>query len=680
MQLKSCRKYRTTVSFVLRTGLLLAVVFAAIFFISMEAAASDDELILTILHTNDEHGALIPHSPAVDYHPERRNPAIGGFARLGSAVNEIREQKKAANEPVLLLSAGDFIGGTAYSWLIPEGHAPELTIMQALGYDAVVIGNHEYDYGPDHLAAYLIECGYPGAHRDTAVLASNTVAPTGHPLAEKELYRSYHLLTLENGLKVGLFGLIGKQAVSYIGAADPIEFTDQHEAAAAMVSELRDRGAHIVIALTHSGVEEDRELAQAVHGIDVIIGGHCHSVLEEPIVERDTIIVQAGTSLEHLGRLELAYKPAAAVLRIRNSENNQPFLHKLDWNYPSDPDINLLIDKYTTFLNDYVSEKTAGRTLHILDPVMLAGYSLDVGQPLRETNLGNFITDAMRLATAEKIDDRVDFALQANGQIRGDLLPGSMAHAAGKVSFYDLVIPIGLGMGGDGQAGYSIAAAYLTGDEIYQLLEVAVILEQMMGDTFFLQFSGLRYDYNPQNAVLFTVPFIDLPLVTTRAVVSAERYIGDGRQGFDQSYYVPIEKGDMELYCLATDFYLIGFLPMVGELIPGLDLVLKDSDGNPVPADELESLIVYSGGEEFKVWQAVYEYALSQTAGDYGLPELDPYYAATAGRINPVWTVPHLTWLLLLVFIILFGLILLVWRIKRVRRLRRISAAKGQGS
>ncbi|OPL11306.1 MAG: hypothetical protein AVO34_08805 [Firmicutes bacterium ML8_F2] len=129
--------------------LAAAVLLCGTFNDSVEAAP-DDELLLTVLHTNDEHSAVIPHSPTVDYHPERENPTVGGFARLASAVRMIRREKESAGEPVLLLSAGDYIGGSPYSWLIPEGVAPELTIMQAIGYDAVTIGNHEYDYGPEH--------------------------------------------------------------------------------------------------------------------------------------------------------------------------------------------------------------------------------------------------------------------------------------------------------------------------------------------------------------------------------------------------------------------------------------------------------------------------------------------------------------------------------------------------
>lgn len=651
--------------------LLVSLIIAGVTGISSVEAAPGDELYLTILHTNDEHGSLIPHSPTVDFHPERENPTLGGYARLATAVKQIRQIKAAEGEPVLLLSAGDYIGGSPHSWLIPEGYAPELKLMQLIGYDVVVIGNHEYDFGPDILAAYYLEAGYPAAHEQTVILASNTVAPPDHPLARNDLYRESHLMVLENGLTVGLFGLIGEQAISYTTANGPVEFTDQHETARRMVDELQKQGAQLIIAITHSREEEDQELARDVPGIDVIVGGHSHTALEEPIIENGTVILQAGSLLHNLGRLELAVNPSTGEVRVRNWENDLPFLLPLDYSYSLDPEIDVLVEEYTVVLNELVVEKTGGRFEHILDTVAIADFKIPNYPPLQESPFGNFITDAMRLVTSEKIGLRADFAIQANGAIRGSVTPGTMPHALGKVSVYDLASLVGLGMGADGSAGYAIVAAYLTGEEICRALEVAALLSEMMGDTYFLQFSGLRYDYNPQNAILFTVPFLDLPIPTTRAVIKAERYTGEGRQGVDDELYVPLERGDEELYCLITDSYIVSFLPMVGELMPQLDIVLKDREGNPVSADELDKLIVRVDGEELKVWAAVLEYAASQPTGSSGLPEIDSYYAATAGRINQVWSIPLVTWPILVVLALIAGIVYLVKRRKRRKKLTR---------
>jgi UDP-sugar diphosphatase len=108
---------------------------------------------------------------------------------------------------------------------------------------------------------------------------------------------------------------------------------------------------------------------------------------------------------------------------------------------------------------------------------------------------------------------------------------------------------------------------------------------------------------------------------------------------------------------------------MVGEMLPSLDIVLKDRNGNPVDQDNLDSLVVKVDGQELKVWAAVLEYAASQPVGESGLPEADSYYATTSGRINPQWTVPYLFWLLLMLAVIVFLIALLVRRIKRKREM-----------
>ena len=643
---------------------------------SLVKAAAGDQLYLTILHTNDEHGAFIPHSPTVDYHPERENPTVGGYARLASAVKQIRQKKEAVGEPVLLFSAGDYLGESPYSWLIPMGYAAEMEFKHIIGYDAVIIGNHEYDYGSDILASYYLKAGYPDAHDQTVILASNTVAPPDHVLSREGLYRESHIKVLENGLKVGLFGLIGKRAVSATTNNEPVGFTDQHETARLMVEELKQQGAQMIIAITHASEYEDQDLARAVPGIHVIIGGHSHAALYEPIVEGDTVIVQAGSQLRYLGQLELAFNPATGEVRIRNRENDRPFLIPLDHTIPLDPEIKEMVESYTAVLNTLLVEKTGGAVLHVLDTVMVTNFEIPTLR-LQESPLGNFITDAMRLVTEEKTGKKADFALQANGAIRGSVIPGTMPHSLGKVSVYDLSSLVGLGIGPDGDAGYSIVAAYLTGEEIRRVLEVAVLLSEMMGDTYFLQFSGLRYDYNPQNAILLTVPFIDQPIPSTMvfpggAVVKAERYTGESNQNDEDNMYVPLDRGDEELYCLISDTYIVSFLPMIGDLLPQLSVVLKDSDGNPVSENELEKLIVRVDGEELKVWATVLEYAAGQLVGVSGLPEADAYYASTAGRINQAWSIPYITWPILILLLIVIAIVLLVRR----RKLRRRKAGK----
>ena len=632
-------------------------------------AGETEELYFCILHTNDMHSELIPHSPAVDYDPEEEDPTIGGFARLATAVDEIRENKMREGEPVLLLDAGDFLGGSAFAWLALRGYAAELTIMQKMGYDAVAIGNHEYDYGPDVLAQYLLKAGYPEAHQKTLVLASNTEAPPDHPLAARSLYMNTGMFELENGLKVGIFGLIGKDAILVIGETGDVQFLDQHEAARQAVDKLKEQGADVIVGITHSGVDEDRELAQEVPGIDVIVGGHCHTALYKPVLQGATIIVQTGYLGEYLGQLELAYNSNTGKVRVRNEENDRPFLIPIDSNFACHPEIDALVQEYTLILNAYIDEMTGGKFDNIMSTVARSDFVLSNHPPLSETPLGNFVTDAMRVVAQEVIGKKVDVAGQANGSIRKSIFPGTMEHSGGNVSFYEIVEATGVGHGLDGYPGCPIASVYLTGDEVRRMLEVNILLQEFMGDSSFLQFSGLRYSYNPANAVLLTIPFVNLPIPTTRAVIRAELYTGDGIQPANGEGYVPLKRGDEKLYHLVTDAYILLFLPVVTDMLPQLEIVPKNADGEPVPLERLDELIVYhADGRELKVWEAVVIYAATQLSGVDEVPRIPDYYEGVAGRINKTWTFPLVGWLLLILAVTAAGIIFLLLRRRKYKK------------
>ncbi|MFU8796207.1 MAG: bifunctional metallophosphatase/5'-nucleotidase [Dehalococcoidia bacterium] len=673
-----------------RIGRTLCWILAAALAIASLSAApgamdgrqgENDELHFTILYTNDLHSALIPHSPAADYHPGPDGSTVGGFARLATAIEEIRENKMARDEPVLLLDAGDFLGGSAFAWLALRDHSPELALMQRMGYDAVVIANHEYDYGPDVLAQYLLRAGYPEAHGSTLLLASNTEAPEDHPLAARDVYRNTGLFELANGLRVGVFGLMGETAVLVIADAGGVRFTDPYEAARRAVEELRRQKADIIVGITHSDLDEDRQLAREVTGIDVIVGGHCHAALHRPVRQGSTIIVKAGQLGEYLGQLELAYNPNTGRLRVRNEENNWPFLVPIDGSSACHPDIEALVREYTLILAEHVSEVTGSTFDDIMSTVARSDFVLSNQPPLSETPLGNFVTDAMRLIAREVTGKRVHIATQASGAIRKSIFPGTMEHSAGNITLYEIVEATGVGYGLDGHAGCPIVSLYITGEEVRRLLEITVLLQEYAGDSFFLHFSGLRYSYNPANAVFMTVPIIDLPIFTTRAVTRAELYTGDGLQDAADGGYVPLKRGDDRLYHVVTDAYLLYFLPMVTDLLPSLEIVPKNATGEPVTLDRIDELIVHhADGRELKVWEAVVRYAATQPMGPDGLPRIPDYYADTAGRIVRIRTLPFIGWFMLLLVAVAAGAVLLLLRRRRQRIAQRTGRTEAMGS
>ncbi len=629
------------------------------------ATAAPGEIFFTILHTNDEHSALIP-SPLVDDHPTEANPALGGFARLAGAVGEIRAAKDAEGERVFLVSAADYMGGSAFSWLSLEGKAPELSLMLELGYDVATIGNHEYDHGPEVLARYLADAGFPNPAAGTVIVASNTHPPAGHPLANLGIEET-HLVQVDANLTVGFLGLLGEDGQQKAPVTKPVEFSDPHEAARRAAQELKAAGADIIVALTHSGEEEDRLLARAVPEIDIIVGGHCHTALEEPLVVGETLIVQAGSYLKNLGILELGFNPTTGKLRVRNPETGRPHLLPLDHRVPADPVMAARVEDFTGELNALIQAMTGGRFRNIADTVAYTSFPLP-NTPFQESPLRNFVADAMRFGAQEALGERVDFAFQFNGTLRGDLVPGSMAYSRDKVSFYDLVDLVGLGSGPDGRAGYPLVSTYLTGEEVRRALEVFVLLSEMMGNAFYPQLSGLRMNYDPARAILFWVPVKNIPVPTTRAVLKAERYIGEGIQ--QEGEFVSLERGDETLYHVVVDNFAAAFLPMVGDLLPSLALVPKDREGNPV---DIAAGIIYRDGQELKMWQTVVEYAAAQPPGPDGNPWIPGYYDGAAGRLVQVRTIPLLLWPGLA---LLFLLALLLFFLKR----RRAGKRRASGS
>ena len=588
--------------------------------------ANDDRTRFTLLHTNDEHSHLIPF-PVVNSHPERDGTAVGGFARLAGAVRQVREEKQASDEDVLLLSAGDLIAGPPFGWLPLDGMAPELELMQYIGYDAAVVGNHEFDYGPETLAEYYSAGGYPDAHEEMPVLGTNVDPPPGHGLDDVGLLPTT-TIELQDGTSIGIFGLLGEGAIDVILETEPVSFADQHETARDTVAELRDDGADIVIALTHSGVSEDEELAQAVDGIDLIVGGHSHTVLDQPLIEGGTIIVQAGAHLEYLGRLELAYDSASGSLELLNEREGIDFLRPLDSTVPEAPDVREMVSEYESRLHGYVDETTRGEFARFDESLMRSDFSLSRGPPNTETALGNFITDAIRLETGNHIDERVDFAFYPDGLIRERLVPGEVDWADEEVLFYDLVTTSGLGYGEDGRPGYPIVSFWMTEEEILRSMEVSVLLSGLLGSSYFIQVSGGRFEYDPDRATWGTVPVVDMPLPAYRAVLEAERYVGDGVQ--DDEQYETLEGGD-DLYRVATDYYLGSQIPIVGEIVSRLEVTPKDEDGNPI---DLEDAIVQrDDGRELKVWETVARYAGSQPQDDDGVPRLSEQYHEREGRL-----------------------------------------------
>ncbi len=638
-------------------AVMLAV---CLFFLTPPVIGAAEELQFTILHTNDEHAALWPR-PTADYRFGATDPTVGGFARLAGVLE--RERRERGDRPVLTVNAGDFFSGSPFSWLGLREHAPELALLAAMKYDVVALGNHEWDYGPEFLADYLAAAG-AGQSDFPVVLASNAEIPPELPLHDRGIRPTYvaeigREYGWEEPLRVGFFSLLGDDAAAVAPAAAPVTFSDPMEAADRAVHALQTEGAEVIIALTHSGLLEDRLLAATVSDIDIIVGGHCHTALHTPVIENGTVIVQAGSRTEYVGCIELTYERGQGILRVDNRLLEQPHLISVTGEDPEHPEIRARVTEYGRILGRLLDELTDGvyddpfAIVARLDQELLAHPSTE------EHAMGNLVTDAFRWSAEQHLGQTVDVAFQASGQIRGGLQPATLPASAGLISVYDVLEQVGLGLGPDGDPGAPLVVMRFSGAELLRILEISQLLNEIMGSSFFLHVSGIRAEYDASRAILGWVPVLDVPVPTYRAVSRAEVIRHDGSTH-------TLTRDDDTLFTVVGDHYVVSFLPMVGDMLPRLNVIPKDLEGEPIR--DLDAAVVQDdGGQELKGWRAVLDYVNAQSHPGQALPTVDFADYAPGNRLIarpgiPIAVVPAAG------VLVMFGTLVWYRRRKRMRR------------
>ena len=273
---------------------------------------------IIILHTNDLHSRLTGYAPESAYTPLTVNDdkTSGGFARIAGIIKAEKQNNKGAT---LVVDAGDFMMGTLFPSLESETGF-QLRLMKKMGYDAIGLGNHEFDFGPGWLARVISTSAEKG--EIPVLLSSNTVFSEKESADNslEELFSknliSRKLVIEKEGIKIGLFSIIGKDADHVAPKAAPVTFSKQSALARKMVKELRDEKCGIIICISHSGVVkekngewggEDVDLARKVKGISLIVGGHSHTRLDQPVIVNGIPIVQTGEFGKFVGRLSLLY-------------------------------------------------------------------------------------------------------------------------------------------------------------------------------------------------------------------------------------------------------------------------------------------------------------------------------------------------------------------------------------
>jgi 5'-nucleotidase len=423
----------------------VSVAFGATMLTGKLSAAAQEKRMkktFTVLHTNDMDSNFIGMGPASDYTPFTLNDdkTRGGYARLATMI-ATRRKARSGEGPVLTLDAGDFSMGTAFAAASRE-IGGELQLMARMGYDATTFGNHEFDLGPDGLGKAIGVASKGG--KIPAVLSSNTdfwaddaTLTELRQLSKAGLIRRY-LVIERGGIRFGLFGVLGKEAQIYTSGG-AVKFPDPVESAREVVQILREtEKVDVVIALSHGGVEkgkdgrysggEDVRLPEAVPGIDIVIGGHSHTMLQEPImVNGRTPVVQTGLEGKNLGELVISVE--GDKLKVESYR-----LRPIDDSIAGDRAIADEIDKLKKGVNAAVF---ASRGYSVDQPLAITPQDLpntftDIAAG---TILANLVTDSLRKAT------QADIGFTANGMMRAPLLRGK----TGVLTVYDVfaVAPLG---------------------------------------------------------------------------------------------------------------------------------------------------------------------------------------------------------------------------------------------
>lgn len=240
------------------------ILYIALLLTSLTATAQDKAL--TILHTNDTHSTIFPLSENLS---DTLKAGRGGFLRRIALIKE----ERAKDPDLLLFDSGDFSQGSPYYTMF-KGDV-ETGLMNRMGYDAGTIGNHEFDYGMDNMARLFRSLNFP------IVCANYDFSGT----VLEGVVKPYTILK-RKGLKIGVFGLCPKLEGLVDGKNyEPIRYLDPVQKATEMVAVLKREKCDLIICLSHLGWdiggEDDAYMIERTEGIDLVLGGHSHSYLEQ---------------------------------------------------------------------------------------------------------------------------------------------------------------------------------------------------------------------------------------------------------------------------------------------------------------------------------------------------------------------------------------------------------------
>lgn len=604
-QLTGSRRYRITL-----LSLCMAALLLVLSVISPEASAPENgagkQLDILFLHDTHSHlNSFLTVENGTDV-------TLGGFAQIKTLINEAKE----TNPNALVLDAGDFSMGTLVQTIF-HTDAPELRMLGALGCDVTTLGNHEFDYRSSGLAGALQAAAQSKepvpamalCNIDWETMEAEGLTPEQQLLRDAfDAYgmRDYVVVT-KGSVRIAVLGVFGIDSLACAPTC-VLKFKDASEAASAVVEEIRAKeDVDMIVCVSHSGTSEDSKksedeiLAKAVPEIDLIISGHTHTALSQPIRHGNTYIVSCGEYGKNLGSLSMTQMSDGRW--SMDSYELLPITQSISPDAPTQELIDSLMEKVDS---GYLAGFGYERTQVLAQNDIKFATSSDLYEIHTEHNLGNLLADAFAYTVnhADIPDGApVDVAIVPSGCVRDTF-------ATGDITVEDVFNAYSLGIGADGIPGYPLISIYLTGAELKTGAEIDASVSDFMGAAR-LYLSGFHFIYNPHRILLNKV---------TDCYLAQE---AGGRT----------EIQDDKLYHIVCDLYSGQMLGAVTDVSYGiLSVQPKFADGTPIENIE-DAIITTADGKEIKAWAAIAGYleSFQDTDGD-GIPNMPQAYASPQGR------------------------------------------------
>lgn len=641
------------------TGLLAAALVVPLFAGGAQTAAAAEAAgkTLDVVFTHDTHSHLNSFSTVID----GESTEVGGFARIKTVIDE----QKAENPDTLVVDGGDFSMGTLVQ-TVYEDEAAELRMLGAIGCEVTTFGNHEFDYRSSGLAQMLKSAAESGDVLPELVVCNvdwDAMEAAGLNDGQQQIQSGFEeygvkdYVVLQKGdVNVAVTGVFGVDALACAPTCELL-FRDPVEAVRETVAEIKaNEDVDMIVCVSHSGTWEDESksedeiLAKSVPDLDLIISGHTHTELAEPIVHGDTYIVSTGEYGKKIGKLSMTQKsdgrweitdyklvPILSTITADGAtqEKIDGFMEAVDTGYLAD--FGYTKDEVLATNNVQFS------TLH------------DLEYEHTEHNLGDLMSDAYVYAV-ENSDDfdgvPVDVAVVPSGTVRD-------TYTAGNITVEQVFNSFSLGIGPDGVPGYPLISVYLTGKELRTAAEIDASVSDYM-TTARLYMSGLHFTYNPNRMILNKVTDV---------------YLTDENGS-------RVELEDDKLYRVVADLYSGQMLSAVTDMSHGLlSLVPKYADGTPI--EDFEDVIVMEGDRELKAWDSIARYMQSfeDTDGD-GIANVPSYYSQMHDRkvvdesrsLGDLVKSPNkyaamiIAVILIVIILVVLLIVLVVKLIKRIRR------------